>query len=117
VRLSDELAPGAAGDAAAADPPPTLELTFALPGGGVVGKVFSARPLGMDVGKGSPLLAKRIFAGMSAEQLGVQAGWHIVAVNGKDLETTDYLDAWEVLMNASAVLPHSGGRRTRSADK
>merc|ERR1719416_102297 len=65
-----------------ARPGPEMRVEFEMPCGTKKAVSFLRRPLGLDFNKSNPIKMKRIQKDTHGEELGVEAGWIVVGVNG-----------------------------------
>eukprot|EP00929_Paragymnodinium_shiwhaense_P033007 TRINITY_DN18210_c0_g1_i1.p1 TRINITY_DN18210_c0_g1~~TRINITY_DN18210_c0_g1_i1.p1 ORF type:complete len:152 (-),score=28.18 TRINITY_DN18210_c0_g1_i1:65-520(-) len=85
----------------------SLVVTFEVPGTREVKQVvFARRPLGLDFDKVAPVSMKRVHRNGHAEELGVEKGWIVKAVNGIDVIGKDFPAVHELLVKECALLPH-----------
>mmetsp|Transcript_101385 Transcript_101385/g.292185 ORF Transcript_101385/g.292185 Transcript_101385/m.292185 type:complete len:139 (-) Transcript_101385:207-623(-) len=84
--------------------PPALQVTFMRQDGSLASVTFMRQPLGVSFGGHAPIVIKRVVPGSHGEELGVQPGWRVVAVNGNDVSHLDFGNIYERLRHASSML-------------
>mmetsp|Transcript_76822 Transcript_76822/g.135400 ORF Transcript_76822/g.135400 Transcript_76822/m.135400 type:complete len:133 (-) Transcript_76822:42-440(-) len=84
--------------------PADLVILFKLSDGSFRSMTFSKRPLGLDFNKTVPITMKRVKPNSPAEELGVQRGWEIHAINGISVTHMPFQDAFLMLKKASASI-------------
>ena len=81
-----------------------LEIAFLLPDSSVQRRVFAKKPLGLDFNRHMPVTIKHVRPGSVAEELGVQQGWKVQAINGYDATRASFQEVYAALKDASALL-------------
>ena len=81
-----------------------LEITFQLPNSVVQRRIFSKKPLGLDFNRHMPVTIKHVRPGSHAEELGVQEGWKVQAINGYDATRASFHEVYASLKDAAALL-------------
>jgi len=72
-------------------PPPALSLTIAFDmDGETTAHTFCRRPLGMTFGPKLPFVVTRVIPNSNAEELGVQPGWEVKHLLGKDADEQEH---------------------------
>jgi len=72
-----------------------MEVTFKARDGTVHDIAFCQRPLGLEFEMRMPIIIKTLHRGGYAEQLGVQTGWQLTAVRGKDMTEMEFAPVYE----------------------
>jgi len=87
-----------------ATPRPVLTLTFILPDETVVDKDFHRKPLGMDFERGTPIVVTGVKQMSPGEEVGVEVGWIIKAINGEVITNEPFDYAHDILRKCCRVL-------------
>merc|ERR1711920_820385 len=74
-----------------------MKVTFQLPDASTREVVFTCRPVGIEFRKACPIVVKRVVAGGQGEKMGVEAGWGISVVDGKDVATGEFESTYQLL--------------------
>eukprot|EP00927_Polykrikos_kofoidii_P055709 TRINITY_DN49923_c0_g1_i1.p1 TRINITY_DN49923_c0_g1~~TRINITY_DN49923_c0_g1_i1.p1 ORF type:complete len:162 (-),score=32.44 TRINITY_DN49923_c0_g1_i1:56-541(-) len=88
-------------------PPPKEGVTmkFGTENGKEETVTFTKRPLGMDFDKRVPIIMKRVTPNGHGYDLGVKAGWTLLAVNGEDITGMQFEQVYNLLLTHSSPLP------------
>eukprot|EP00419_Tripos_fusus_P011064 CAMPEP_0172666238 /NCGR_PEP_ID=MMETSP1074-20121228/7690_1 /TAXON_ID=2916 /ORGANISM="Ceratium fusus, Strain PA161109" /LENGTH=381 /DNA_ID=CAMNT_0013482603 /DNA_START=1 /DNA_END=1146 /DNA_ORIENTATION=+ len=83
---------------------PQVELVFGTGNGERETKIFTHKPLGIQLGSKMPIVIKRLRLGSQAQQLGVKLGWQVHSINGTPLANMSFSEAITTLIESSASL-------------
>merc|ERR1719330_1442974 len=87
--------------------PQGFKVEFQLNDGKRHAVTFVRRPLGLDFNKTNPILMKRVQPGTHGEELGIQPGWRVVAVNDEDVVSREFDYTYNMLKRLSEELPNA----------
>jgi hypothetical protein len=82
-----------------------LTVVFQTKAGEEEAKIFTQQPLGMEFSRNMPIVISRLSGESQADQLGVQAGWEVLAINNIPLAGKTFHDARDILVKLAATLP------------
>jgi len=82
-----------------------LRVAFEPPGADLQEVVFTRLPLGLSFSKALPLSVDTVESASHAEELGVQPGWLVATVGGRDLRVLGLRSALRSLKESAASLP------------
>eukprot|EP00747_Dinoflagellata_sp_TGD_P186253 gnl/TRDRNA2_/TRDRNA2_43185_c0_seq1.p1 gnl/TRDRNA2_/TRDRNA2_43185_c0~~gnl/TRDRNA2_/TRDRNA2_43185_c0_seq1.p1 ORF type:complete len:142 (-),score=22.21 gnl/TRDRNA2_/TRDRNA2_43185_c0_seq1:78-503(-) len=82
-----------------------MTLGFEIAEGQSKSVAFTQRPMGLDFAMRAPIIISDVTKGSIADELGVQRGWKLTSVNGKDLAKTDFQNQYDLLSKLTKQLP------------